>query len=85
MQAWGSPDDVVPPGRYRHVKGGLYEVLGLAFVADGADEGGTAVVYRPLYEVPGPPVAVRSLAGWLTPAADGRPRFTRLDDGAATL
>ncbi len=76
---WGRPEDPVPPGRYRHYKGGEYEVLGCALLADGAGEGGLAVVYAPCYPVPGPPVAVRSLAGWLAPAPGGGPRFARLD------
>ena len=82
MTPWGQPDDPVPPGVYEHFKGGGYEVLGMAFLADGEREGTTAVVYRPLYDVPGPPVAVRSLDSWQSPAtdADGRPvaRFTRV-------
>lgn len=74
MTPWGSADDAVPPGVYEHAKGGRYEVLGLALLADGAEEGQVAVVYRPLYPVPGLPVSVRTLAGWLEPR-DGVPRF----------
>jgi hypothetical protein len=35
----------VPPGRYRHFKGGLYEVLGVARHSETEEE---FVVYRPL-------------------------------------
>lgn len=34
------------PGRYRHFKGGEYEVLGVARHSEGLEE---MVVYRPLY------------------------------------
>jgi hypothetical protein len=37
----------VKPGRYRHFKGGEYEVIGIARHSE-TDE--TLVVYRPLYE-----------------------------------
>ena len=37
----------VKPGRYRHFKGGEYEVIGVARHSE-TDE--TLVVYRPLYE-----------------------------------
>jgi hypothetical protein len=36
----------VPAGRYRHFKGGLYEVLGVARHSETEEE---LVVYRPLY------------------------------------
>ena len=74
---WGSADDPVPPGVYEHDRGGRYEVLGLALLADGPDEGQPAVVYRPLYPVSGLPVSVRTLAGWQAPL-EGRPRFRRV-------
>jgi hypothetical protein len=34
------------PGKYRHFKGGLYEVLGIALHSESREE---MVVYRPLY------------------------------------
>lgn len=61
------------PGRYRHYKGGEYEVLGTARHSE-TDE--PLVVYRPLYGEGG--LWARPLAMFLeTVAADGRavPRF----------
>ena len=68
----------VTPGRYRHFKGGLYEVLGLARHSETLEE---LVVYRALYGEGG--LWVRPLAmfrGSVT--LDGRevPRFTLLPD-----
>lgn len=40
------PQDVLPPGRYRHYKGRHYEVLG---VARHSETGEALVVYRCLY------------------------------------
>jgi hypothetical protein len=75
--------DLVPlpdpkPGRYRHYKGNLYEVIGVARHSETLEP---VIVYRPLYG-----------AGdlWVRPYAmffedvevDGRsqPRFSRLDE-----
>jgi hypothetical protein len=65
-----------PPGRYRHYKGGEYEVLGAARHSETLE---VVVVYRPLYNASGL---------WVRPHAmffgeieiDGRlqPRFARL-------
>ena len=67
-----------PPGRYRHYKGGEYEVIGVARHSETLEP---LVVYRPLY-------GERAL--WVRPHAmffgqvdvDGRPvpRFARMGD-----
>jgi hypothetical protein len=64
------------PGRYRHFKGGEYEVVGVARHSE-TDE--RLVVYRPLYGDGG--LWVRPAAMFLEPVPhDGRtvPRFTFL-------
>jgi hypothetical protein len=68
--------DTVRPGRYRHFKGGEYEVLGVARHSE-TDE--ALVVYRPLYGAGG--LWVRPLANFReTVTTDGRdvPRFQYL-------
>jgi hypothetical protein len=65
-----------PPGRYRHYKGGEYEVIGVARHSETQEP---LVVYRPLYNESG---------WWVRPHAmffeqievDGkvRPRFARI-------
>jgi hypothetical protein len=67
-----------PLGRYRHYKGGEYEVIG---VARHSETNEALVVYRPLYNASG---------WWVRPhamffgqlAVDGvtRPRFARIAD-----
>jgi hypothetical protein len=67
---------MVPPGRYRHFKGGEYEVLGVARHSE-TDE--RLVVYRPLYGDGG--MWVRPVSMFLEAVEhDGRvvPRFTPL-------
>ena len=69
-----------PTGRYRHYKGGEYEVVGVARHSETLEP---LVVYRPLYNASGL---------WVRPHAmffgeievDGRrqPRFLRLSSGA---
>jgi hypothetical protein len=44
------PLPVVPPGRYRHYKGGEYEVIGVARHSETLEP---LVVYRPLYNASG--------------------------------
>ena len=64
-------------GRYRHYKGGEYEVLG---VARHSESGERLVVYRPLYGERG--LWVRPLAMFVeTVVIDGEetPRFRRID------
>lgn len=70
------PLPATPPGRYRHYKGGEYEVLGCARHSETLEP---LVVYRPLYDASG---------WWVRPHAmffgtvviDGveRPRFARI-------
>ena len=69
---------VTPPGRYRHYKGGLYEVTGTARHSESLE---AMTLYRALYGQQGL---------WVRPAAmfseevtlDGvrQPRFTRISD-----
>ncbi|MDO9584201.1 MAG: DUF1653 domain-containing protein [Desulfomicrobium sp.] len=64
------------PGRYRHFKGGEYEVLGVARHSEGLED---MVVYRPLYNDTG--LWVRPLSMFTEHVEhDGttQPRFTFL-------
>ena len=66
----------VPPGRYRHFKGGLDQVLGVARHSETEEE---FVVYRPLYGDGG--LWVRPLAMFLDTVTAGGvavPRFRYL-------
>ena len=70
------------PGRYRHFKGGEYEVVG---VARHSETGERLVVYRPLYNDSG--LWVRPVAMFLEPVAVGDatvPRFTYLGPDGET-
>lgn len=69
----------LPAGVWRHWKGRDYLVLGLAHDAD--DPARTAVVYVPLYDVPGPRLAVRTVEGFLDDVEPGVPRFRYLGPG----
>ena len=69
----------IKPGRYRHFKGGEYEVLGLATHSETEEP---MVVYRPLYGERG--LWVRPASMWNeTVERDGKTfrRFTYLGDG----
>ena len=71
-------ETLLPPGRYRHFKGGEYEVLGVARHSEGLED---MVVYRPLYNDTG--LWVRPLSMFTeTVERDGKeqPRFTFLDE-----
>lgn len=68
----------IKPGRYRHFKGGEYEVLGLATHSETEEP---MVVYRPLYGERG--LWVRPAAMWNeTVERDGKTfrRFTYIGD-----
>ncbi len=73
------PLPLTPPGRYRHYKGGEYEVLGAARHSETLEP---LVVYRPLYNATGWWVRPHAMF-FGTVAVDGReqPRFARLPDG----
>jgi len=71
-------ETLLPPGRYRHFKGGEYEVLGVARHSEGLED---MVVYRPLYNDTG--LWVRPLSMFTeTVERNGKeqPRFTFLDE-----
>ena len=70
----------IPLGRYRHYKGGEYEVLGVVRHSESLEP---LVLYRPLYNDSGH--WVRPFAMFLEPVEhDGKrqPRFSRIDTGA---
>ena len=69
------------PGKYRHFKGGLYEVVGIALHSETREE---MVVYRPLYGEGG--LWVRPLHMFLEcVVVDGvtTPRFQRVDSSTS--
>lgn len=66
------------PGRYRHFKGGEYEVLGVARHSEGLED---MVVYRPLYNDTG--LWVRPLSMFTERVERNgkiQPRFTFLNE-----
>jgi hypothetical protein len=70
------PSNTLAPGRYRHYKGGEYEVIG---VARHSETGEQLVVYRPLYNETG--LWVRPLAMFtetVTYNGETVPRFAYL-------
>jgi len=65
-----------PPGRYRHYKGGEYEVLGVARHSETLE---ALVVYRPLYNATGLWARPHAMFfGTLEVDGEQRPRFERL-------
>lgn len=66
-------------GVWRHWKGRDYLVLGLGHDAD--VDGRTVVVYVPLYDVPGPRLAVRTADAFLEEVQPGVPRFRYVGPG----
>jgi hypothetical protein len=71
----------IKPGRYRHYKGPLYQVIDVAIHSETSEQ---LVVYRPLYGEG--KLWVRPLAMFLEQVEhDGQvqPRFAWVDDGTA--
>jgi len=71
-------EEQIRPGRYRHFKGGEYEVLGLARHSETEEE---LVVYRALYGDRG--LWVRPASMWCETVERGGksfPRFTYIGD-----
>ena len=67
-----------PPGRYRHYKGGEYEVVGVARHSETLEP---LVVYRPLYNASGLWVRPHAMFFEQVEVAGKRqPRFSRIDD-----
>ncbi len=65
-----------PPGRYRHYKGGEYEVIGVARHSESHEP---MVVYRPLYNASGWWVRPHAMFfGHVTIDGRSRPRFERI-------
>jgi hypothetical protein len=74
-----TPLPTIEPGRYRHYKGGEYEVLGVVRHSETLEP---MVLYRPLYKQTG--MWVRPFVMFLEPVAfDGtvQARFSRLAPG----
>lgn len=71
-----TPLPATPPGRYRHYKGGEYEVLGAARHSETLEP---MVVYRPLYDASGLWVRPHTMFfGQVLVAGQVQPRFTFL-------
>lgn len=70
----------VTPGKYRHYKGKLYEVIGVAKHSETLEE---LVVYKALYQPEGENLWVRPAAMFLeTVEVDGKrmPRFEKVEN-----
>ena len=66
------------PGKYRHYKGGMYEVIGVARHSETEEE---LVVYRPLYGERGLWVRPRSMFEELVSIDDSKvPRFALIEE-----
>jgi hypothetical protein len=73
-----APLPSTPLGRYRHYKGGEYEVIG---VARHSETNEALVVYRPLYNASGWWVRPHAMFfGQLVVDGVSRPRFARMAD-----
>ena len=73
-------NESISPGKYRHFKGGLYEVLGIALHSETREE---MVLYRPLYGEAG--LWVRPKQMFLESVLHNgamTPRFQRIEDCA---
>ncbi len=69
-----------PPGRYRHYKGGEYEVIGAARHSETLE---AVVVYRPLYNASGLWVRPHAMFfGEVEAGGRRQPRFSRIDPEA---
>lgn len=67
-----------PPGRYRHYKGGTYEVIGVARHSETLEP---LVVYRPVYDTSGWWVRPHAMFfGRVVVDGEERARFERIDD-----
>ena len=78
LPTWEEASRDIPPGRYRHFKGGEYEVL---YVARHSETEEAMVVYRPLYGERG--IWVRPASMWnetVTRGGQTFRRFTRIED-----
>ena len=78
METKTGADSGLRPGRYRHFKGGEYEVLGVARHSEGLED---MVVYRPLYNDSG--LWVRPVSMFMESVErDGKvqPRFAYVDE-----
>lgn len=74
-----SPLPETPPGRYRHYKGGEYQVVGVARHSETLEP---LVVYRPLYGDGGLWVRPHAMFfGQVDVAGRLQPRFARVDNG----
>lgn len=71
------PLPLTPPGRYRHYKGGEYEVVGVAWHSETLE---ALVVYRPLYNDSGLWVRPHAMFfGQVEVEGKWQPRFARID------